>query len=387
MTEQPLVPLLRAFVHGSEPPAQALPETLLATAQLQNLLPVLAYMNSKWKLSQDPALTQELGRSLRQSIFLHNIRYAQFEQVSAMLSENGIDHMPVKGWYLRSLYPEPELRTFGDIDVLIRREDREKAHALMTQAGFAVKENWEPTYTYARETELYEFHTNLMDASLDGRSDLPAYFADAWSHAAIDHGRCWKPGLEFHLLYVICHLAKHLYSSGAGLRMYLDAALYIKTYNDSLDWTAIRAEMEQLGLGRFLDTVLTACESWFGVTAACDFSRLASAGELLNYALDADLFGKLRDHSVIQMRNRRETPSSDGKTDAIKRVLFPPYEALVKRYTYIQGRKWLMPVALLHRAAVNLANIPGRAKQLRAIAETDRESVDAYDDFMTRIGL
>lgn len=388
MAEHPLVTVLRAFVHGTEPNLpQAAPEALLPAAQMQNLLPVLAYMNSKWKLFHNPALDQELSRSLRQTIFLHNGRYARFEQLSQILSENGICHMPVKGWYLRSLYPEPELRTFGDIDILIRREDRERSHALMTQAGFAVKENWEPTYTYARGVELYEFHTNLMDASLDGRSDLPAYFADAWSHASIDHGRCWKPGLEFHLLYVICHLAKHLYSSGAGLRMYLDAALYVKAYNASLDWAAVRSEMEQLGLGRFLDTVLTACENWFGVTAACGFARVEAIGELLGYALDADLFGKLRDHSVIQTRNRREDESADGRDSAIKRVLFPPYEVLVKRYTYIKGRKWLMPAAYLHRAAVNLAAIPGRAKQIRAIAETDRQSVDAYDDFMKRIGL
>lgn len=388
MTGHPLTGLLRGFVLDVRPALpEAEPDLLLRSAQMQNLLAVLAYMNKKWRLFPEEALNARLTRQLRQTIFLHTQRYAAFEELSRTLSEAGIDHLPVKGWYLRHLYEVPELRTFGDIDVLIRREDRQRVHALMVSRGFAVRTDWEPTYTYARGTELYELHTNLMDASLDDRSDLPAYFSDAWAHAVLREGRCYEPELEFHFLYTLCHLAKHLYGGGAGLRMYLDAALFIRRHGERMDWTAIRREMEALKLSAFLDTVLTACESWFGVTAPCGFARTEAAEELLTYTLDADLFGKLRDKSVVQMRNRRQSQDSDGKGSAVRRILFPPYEALVKRYTYIEGRKWLIPAALVHRAAVNIRNLAARTDQLRSIAKTDRESVDAYDAFMTSIGL
>lgn len=388
MAEHPLLTVLRAFVQDT-PPQLSLPDPveLVRAAQMQNLLPVLAYMNKKWRLFSEESLNARLNRQLRQTIFIHTQRCAAFEDLSRTLSQAGVDHLPVKGWYLRRLYPVPELRTFGDIDLLIRREDRQAVHNLMLHLGYAAKEDWEPTYSYLRDLEFYEIHTNLMDGSLDGRSDLPAYFAGAWSHARLREGRRWEPELDFHFLYTVCHLAKHLYSSGAGLRMYLDAALYIRAHNDALDWSRIRQEMEHLGLSAFLDTVLTACESWFGVCAGCSFARVEAVDELLGYALDADLFGKLRDHSVIQMRNRRESAGSDGRQSAVKRILFPPYEALVKRYTYIEGRKWLIPVALVHRAAVNVRNLADRAGLIRSIAKADRKAVDIYDDFMTRIGL
>lgn len=382
----PLTDLLRAFALG-EKPAAADPAALIPAAQMQNLLPVLAYMNKKHRLFSDENTNAVLNRQLRQTIFLHNQRYSAFEELSKTLSENGIDHLPVKGWYLRHLYEVPELRTFGDIDVLIQPEDRQKVHALMVSMGFSVQTDWEPTYTYRRGAEFYELHTNLMDASLDGRSDLPAYFADAWDHAQVVSGRCFAPETEFHFLYTLCHLAKHLYAGGAGLRMYLDAALFLQKQGRELDPGVIRREMAALKLPEFLDTVLTCCESWFGVTAPWDFSRSEAADELLTYTLDADLFGKLRDNSVVQMRNRRETAASGGKVSAVKRILFPPYEALVKRYTYIEGKKWLIPAALLHRAAVNLKNLPARSKTIRTIAGTDRATVNAYDDFMNRIGL
>ena len=381
-----MIPLLQAFIHGTRPEL-ADPAALLRIAQMQNLLPVLAYMDKKWQLFSDKTLRTQLGRQLRQTLFLHNQRYCAFESLSEALSGALIDHLPVKGWYLRHLYEVPELRTFGDIDILIRREDRARVHELMLAQGFTVQTDWEPTYTYRRGAELYELHTNLMDASLDDRSDLPAYFADAWTHAAPVRGRCYAPEETFHFLYTLCHLAKHLYGGGAGLRMYLDAALFIHRRGKELDWAAVRREMETLKLGRFLDTVLSCCESWFGVTAPCDFLRVEAVEELLSYTLDADLFGKLRDKSVVESRNRREHADDDGRRSAVRRILFPPYRALVKRYTYIEGRKWLIPVALLHRAAVNLKNLTARTNAIRSIAAASREDVDAYDDFMTRIGL
>ena len=381
-----MIPLLRAFIHGTKPEVTD-PAALLRIAQMQNLLPVLAYMDKKWQLFSDETLRAQLGRQLRQTLFLHNQRYCAFESLSEALSGAHIDHLPVKGWYLRHLYEVPELRTFGDIDILIRREDRARVHELMLAQGFTVQTDWEPTYTYRRGAELYELHTNLMDASLDDRSDLPAYFADAWTHAAPVRGRCHAPEETFHFLYTLCHLAKHLYAGGAGLRMYLDAALFVHRRGNELDWAAVRREMETLKLGLFLDTVLSCCESWFAVTAPCDFERVKAAEELLSYTLDADLFGKLRDKSVVQSRNRRENADDDGRRSAVRRILFPPYKALVKRYTYIQGRKWLIPVALVHRAAVNVKNLTARTRAIRSIAAASREDVDAYDDFMTRIGL
>ena len=381
-----MIALLRAFIHNTAPES-ADPAALLREAQMQNLLPILAYMDKKWRLFSDETLRAQLSRQLRQTLFLHNQRYCAFERLSDVLSDARIDHLPVKGWYLRHLYEVPELRTFGDIDILIRREDRARVHELMLAQGFTVQTDWEPTYTYRRGAELYELHTNLMDASLDDRSDLPAYFADVWTHAAPVRGRCHAPEETFHFLYTLCHLAKHLYAGGAGLRMYLDAALFIHRRGTELDWASVRREMEELKLGRFLDTVLTCCESWFGVTAPCDFLRVEAAEELLRYTLDADLFGKLRDKSVVESRNRREHADDDGRRSAVRQILFPPYQALVKRYTYIEGRKWLIPVALVHRAAVNLKNLTARTRAIRSIAATSREDVDAYDDFMTRIGL
>ena len=144
-----MIPLLQAFIHGTRPEL-ADPAALLRIAQMQNLLPVLAYMDKKWQLFSEETLRAQLCRQLRQTLFLHNQRYCAFESLSEALSGALIDLLPVKGWYLRHLYEVPELRTCGDIDILIRREDRARVHELMLAQGFTVQTDWEPTYTYRR---------------------------------------------------------------------------------------------------------------------------------------------------------------------------------------------------------------------------------------------
>ena len=102
MSRPPLIDLLCAFLHGTDPGPMD-PAPLFQSAGPQNLLPLLAYMDKKWQIFSDEMLRTQLSRQLRQTIFLHNQRYRAFESLSDALSGAGIDHMPVKGWYLRHL--------------------------------------------------------------------------------------------------------------------------------------------------------------------------------------------------------------------------------------------------------------------------------------------
>ena len=74
-----------------------------------------------------------------------------------------------------------------------------------------------------------------MDGNLDNRADLKAYFDAAWRYAEPDDGLRYRPASDFHFIYAVCHLAKHLYGGGAGLRMYLDIALYMKNESARLN--------------------------------------------------------------------------------------------------------------------------------------------------------
>ncbi len=381
--------ILRSFVQDTPPVPDELWNIphLWQTAAEQNLLPVLAYENKRWKLFDDPNVCRRLDGLLYGTIAANLNRCVDFETLSACFTEHGIAHMPVKGYYLRRLYPTQELRTFGDIDLLIHPEDRQKVHDLMLSLGYTVKQNWEPTYSYIKDAEYYEIHTNLMDGNLDGRADLQAYFDAAWAHAVPDDGLRFRPADDFHLIYTVCHLAKHLYGGGAGLRMYLDVALYVKHKDDRLNWQAITGEFAALHLIDFFRTVMNACRMWFGMETVCPLPEpdVEALDRLLSYTLDSDLFGHSRDHAVIELRNEQQTTTSRGRV--LRKMVFPSAAEIEPRYTFLKNRHGLLPLAWLVRLFANLHLIPSRMRQMRQVAKTDRASVKTYDGFMRRIGL
>lgn len=381
--------LLHSFVQDTPPEPDGLWNIphLWRTATEQNLLPVLAYENKRWKLFDDPNVCRQLDGLLYGTVAANLNRCVDFETLSAGFTAHGIAHMPVKGYYLRKLYPTPELRTFGDIDLLIHPEDRQKVHELMLSLGYTVKQDWEPTYSYIKDAEYYEIHTNLMDGNLDGRTDLQAYFDAAWAHAEPDDGLRFRPEDDFHFIYTVCHLAKHLYGGGAGLRMYLDVALYIKHKDDSLHWQAIAEEFTALHLEGFFHTVMNACRVWFGTKTICPLPEpdTEALDRLLSYTLDSDLFGHSRDHAVIELRNEKDKAPSRSRV--LRKMLFPPAAEIESRYTFLRNRHWLLPLAWFVRLFANLRLIPSRICQMKQVTKTDKASVETYDGFMRRIGL
>lgn len=383
-----LIALLRGFVQETAPelPAAMDIASLWRAAAQQNLLPVLAYENRRHRLFSDEALCRQLDGLLHAAVGAAVQRCAAFEALSQTLSDSGIAHMPVKGYYLRALYPVPEVRTFGDIDVLIHPEDRQKAHQLLLSLGYQSENNWEPTYSYRKGAEYYELHTNLMDGNLDGRSDLQAYFAAAWAHAEPDEGLRFRPAADFHLIYTVCHLAKHLYGGGAGLRMYLDVALYVRHFDSVLEWDKIADEFSTLHLWDFFCTVMNACRVWFGVESGCPLPQSdgEALAELLDYTLDADLFGHLRDHGVVRLRNGGEEAT---RSRVLLRMLFPPAKEIEQRYTFLQRRPWLLPAAWVVRMFANLERLPAQLHNMNRVSQTESGTVDAYNSFMKRLGL
>ena len=150
MTENIVLEILSAFIHNRKPcfNSDTHEGKVFYFFYIQGILPILAYMDKKWDIIKNESIKRKLADCYYQSVAENFKKVAMFEIISQKMSENNIPHMPVKGWYLRTLYPVPELRTFGDIDILIRKQDREKADKIFVQNGYNIKENWEPTYSY-----------------------------------------------------------------------------------------------------------------------------------------------------------------------------------------------------------------------------------------------
>ena len=387
MTENIVLEILSAFIHNRKPcfNCDAQEWKVFYFFYIQNILPVLAYMDKKWDIIKDENLKKKLVDGYYQAISENFKKANMFEIISQKLSESKISHMPVKGWYVRTLYPVVELRTFGDIDILIDKQDRQKTDEIFIENGYSVKENWEPTYSYEKGVSRCEVHTELMDSDLGKGQHVISYFSDALKTAAKDVGERFSPQKDLHLIYLFCHLAKHLYKGGAGIRMYLDIALFIKANGNTLDFEKIYEDTKKLHLDRFFKTVILACSKWFQIDLPFEINDINpdNIDALKKYTFGADIFGKRRDKSIISLRN----DETGSKGSVLKDTLFPSAEKIEKRYKFIEGRKYLLPVAWLVRGFVNLKEIPQKFKYLKKVSDIDMDVVSKYNEFISGIGL
>ena len=342
-------------------------------------------MDKKWDIINDENIKKALVDCYYQTIAINFNKANMFEAISQKLSESKIPHMPVKGWYVRTLYLVPELRTFGDIDILINKQDRQKTDEIFTENGYSIKDNWEPTYSYDKGALRCEVHTELMDSDMGKGEQVISYFSDALKTAQMDTGERFSPQKDLHLMYLFCHLAKHLYSGGAGIRMYMDIALFLKAYGGTLDFKNLYEDSKKLNLDTFFKTVLCACCKWFEIELPFDASDITQANldALKKYTFGADLFGKTRDKSIISIRN----DETGSKGSVLKDTLFPNAKTIEERYKFIKGRKYLLPVAWVARGFVNLKEIPQKLKYVKNVSNADMASVGEYDEFISKIGL
>lgn len=386
-----LLNLLGAYLReeAPEPMGDVDWDTLMHLARTHSVTGIVGYMGRKYPICADPRHSGNFRSLCMGTISLFSRRHALATAMSGALEQAGIDHILMKGFVLREDYPVPELRTFTDIDLVIRQEDREKAHRLMLSLGFAVKTDWEPVYSYHRGDEYYEIHTQIMEIDVSEKADYRGYFADAWAYARPVSAHSYRFTREFHFLYMLTHIAKHIHLFGAGIRLYLDVAAFVRRHGRELDWPWIEKQLQELKLYDFARVVLSAVANWFGVEHPFPLPPVPEAvlKDFTDFTLEAGVFGHHnRDGALSKMKHQQQTtPASRAKL--LMEQLFPSAGTIQARYTYLQGKPWLLPVAWVHRFVKNAAGTQQHLETARQILQTDTGEVARLKKLVQDIGL
>lgn len=386
-----LLHLLGAFLREEAPEVSDAVDwqKLLQLARIHGVPGILGYMGRTYPICSDPQMKAQLRSLCMHSVAVFARRNVQANAVTAELEKTGIDHILMKGYVLRDYYPVPELRSFNDIDIVIHRSDRKRCDERMLELGFQRHTDWEPVYSYFRDNELYEIHTEIMEIDVSKTGEQQAYFRKYWEYARPVREHSYRFTPEFHFLYLLTHIAKHVHGSGAGIRMYLDAAAFIRHYGDSIDWEWIRQELKKLKLSRFADVVFTGVEDWFGICCPFPFDRVTRdvIEPFLIFTMEAGVFGHYQRDTAVTALKHEDSGDESSRFRQVLRKTFPKAETIRSRYTYLQDKPWLLPAAWVHRLIKNKDKLKLRTRQMQQILEADSEEVRKMRDLMREIGL
>lgn len=309
-------------------------------------------------------------------------------QVEERLRQNKIIHVLMKGYILKQCYPIPELRTMGDVDFLIREEDRYRTHQELLKLGFTCTCEKGFVWCYQKGNTNLEVHSRIIAQKVGRGVDTEKYYLDAISHTEAYQGeytRCFKK--EYHLVYLFVHAAKHFQYAGYGLRGMLDFVVFIEKYQNELDWSYIWSELEKMGLSVFAKAILMLCKEWFGLEI--NFEPIKIQGE--NYEKMKEIIfaggvygycGRNMESSAV--RNQLEG-ASESKLDTLKwkamiKLFFPDKYYMRVYMKSVEKYSFLLPIAWVIRwYQVILKKGFKSIKRIKMLMSVDEEVRGEYD--------
>lgn len=383
-TEKLLIEILRAFVNDRKPVIETEynAEALYELAKSQSITGIVSYVLHKYGrediLIGDKRLSDAYDKTVAQLIR----KDVETQMLFGRLTAADIPHITFKGMVIKDCYPVPELRTFGDIDVIIREEDRKKSHELMLAEGFKGEAmDGGVVYGYKRGKEFYELHSTMNSE----RTKLSDFMADYWSRTNLRSGLTYEFEKNFHFAYLISHIEKHVNCSNAGVRLYLDIALFLKKYRDELDLEKVRGILKDCKLEKFYDTVLYLCYRWFGTEKLYE-QELSDElyEEFCRFTLRGGTFGVQNAGADSEVRRAMSNSGEVSKVSLIIRHVFPPYREVRRMYPFFDGKPYLLPLSwVIHPfAAAKRSGL----KNLKRVANADINEAKNEKELLRQVG-
>lgn len=279
---------------------------------------------------------KESGFAIRQQIL--------YDRTLSLFEKYGIKNIVSKGYVLKKLYPNEEVRTMGDMDILICEEDSKKTDAMLKENGYNMDNLFVNEIGYSKSGCAIEIHTSLMDDDLGNGFDYSFYFDEKSKSASPYKGEyTYVLKNEDHLIYLLAHIAKHFYNEGCGIRMIMDIAVFTKKYMSSLDWDYIFVELKNIKLFEFSNNIFYLCNKWFGVKVTNHIMSDELYKAIFTYIMEGGTFGF---HSKMigtkLVRNEKNRNAIVG----IFNWFFPKDELMRKKLPWYKDKpKFLLPIA------------------------------------------
>ena len=265
---------------------------LYAIAQKQALLGVL--FHGIQRLPKELAPEQKLLMQwmvMAEQIRKQNIRlFLDSVKVCLNFENEGFANCILKGQGNALLYPDPYMRTPGDIDIylsggrrkIIKYVDQVCPNQVMRYhhvdfpvTKTAIEVHFTPSYMFCpiHNRRMQKWFEEVMGEQCNHRVSLPD-----------GYGEIHVPHVSFNVIYILSHLYRHIFTEGIGLRQLLDYYFVLLKWhtdltnltdsNNSLpqmtqintDLDALRHELKYLGLWKFAGAVMYVLHEVFGLS-------------------------------------------------------------------------------------------------------------------------
>ena len=310
-------------------------ESLFKIGMKHRIHNIMFYAVEKLKNQPKEDLRKELSDLRDMSIVLELTQIYEYEKFTAQLIENKIRFLPLKGLFMKDWYPQRDMRTMSDIDIVFDPENMEKVHEILVSDGYNARiEEDEDHDLYRKDKVLFEAHHSLFTS---GGEDFYQLFADPFEHTIEISPYCHNFDKNWFFIYLFCHLAKHYSSAGTGIRSIMDIWVYINKYGDQLDFDLIFSELKKAGVDELCKDIISLSKVWFDGEEMTDKFQ-----EMTNYILDCGVYG-------TKLHRAYNNAKKMGKFKFFFFRVTPPLKVMRNEYPVLKKAPVLLPFFWIYR--------------------------------------
>ena len=319
-------------------------------AHMHDLAHLLNRESAYNNLFTDKTLKDLANRQHIMAIYRYERINFDYHEIKETLTNEKIPFVPLKGLIIRALYSEPWMRTSCDIDVLVKKEDLDRAIvALIKNKKFTKqgKVNYHDVSLYSPSNVHLELHFSIKEnmECIDKLLDKVWDYCENTGENTFE----FKETNEFFVFHTVAHMLYHFKSGGCGIRPFMD--LYLLHKNFELDVEKLENMLKECGITKFYENVKLLSEVWFEGKEHTDLTL-----SMEEYVFSGGVYGSKENDLAIK-KNK-----TNRKSYILNRI-FSPYDVIKNRYPILQKHKWLTPFYQVRRWVESL--FKNKAKQLK----------------------
>ena len=291
-------------------------------------------------------------------------------RICNLMKNAGVRCTILKGYASGLYYPDPLMRSMGDVDFIIDTDDFEKAAAILADNGYKPTGKSHDVHdVYFNEISRCEMHfqpSGIPDgkAGVKVRKYLSGLLDDSVT-VKTELGEITVPSVYHHGLIILLHMCHHLTGDGLGLRHLCE-----KTFRD-------------IGLWQFAKIMTFICTEYLGLKGM-DWAQDADR-KLADYVLiDIIIGGNFGQKNADRSHESLLVSSKNEKQVSIFRQFFISANNIVyKNWKTARKIKILLPFGwLFFGARYIFRSLLGKRPKIRPkkVAENASERMDIYSE-------
>ena len=383
ITHQGIITLLRSGVTGENLPLPEgfVPEEAFEILRRQAVVPIAYEGAVHCGIDRNHPVMQKMLMLCYQNLMKHELQTQSVNRIFAAFEDLGIPYMPVKGCNMKRIYPKPEMRAMGDVDILIHPQDHGRIQPIMEELGFTYRiENDHVFEWHAKELHV-ELHKSLVPPNDE---DYFSYYGSGWKLAVKGAGYRHDLSAEDAYIFMFTHFARHYRHGGIGCRHVVDLFVYLRAH-PALNRDYIAKELAALHLTQFHENVLQTLNVWFLGEEGNEITELITA-----FIFSGGSWGRLE--AVLaskELKNaRRKGSVRNSQIKAVLHAIFPPRAELRNRYQILRNYPFLFPVMWVVRWFDILFFRPKNIRKKLGVLEIlDDKKIRSHQQALEAVGL